>query len=37
MMTVFAHVAGHQTMASTRIAAASRKRQKHIFKGITSY
>lgn len=36
MMTIFAHAAGHQTMANTRIAAASKKRQKQNFMETTS-
>lgn len=35
MMTIFAQDAGHQTMARTRIAAASMKRQKQNFMEIT--
>jgi hypothetical protein len=36
-MMIFAQVAGHQTIASTRIATASKKRQKQSFKEITPY
>jgi len=36
IMTILAQDAGHQTIASTRIAAASIKRQKQNFMKITS-
>jgi hypothetical protein len=36
IMTIFAQKAGHQTIASTRMAAASKKRQKQNFMAITS-
>jgi hypothetical protein len=36
IMTIFAQDAGHQPIASTRIAAASKKRQKQNFMAITS-
>ena len=35
MITIFAQVAGHQMIASTKIARASSIRQKHSFKEIT--
>lgn len=36
IMTIFAQLAGHQNMVSTRIPAAIKKRQKHNFIEITS-
>jgi hypothetical protein len=37
MMMIFTQNAGHHPIASTRMAIASKKRQKQNFMGITSY
>jgi hypothetical protein len=37
MMTIFTQNAGHHPIASTRMAIASKNRQKQNFMGLTSY